>query len=51
MFLAYLDGRIKEPSLSVTGGNCRAGLNWDPAIKSSVLSPFEAGVNMNLSEI
>jgi len=27
MFLAYLDGRNTEPSLSPTGGNCRVGLN------------------------
>ena len=40
MFLAHLDGRIMDTSLSATGGNCRVGLNWDLMNKSSVLSPF-----------
>ena len=31
-------------SSRTTGGNCRVGLNWDPMMKSSVLSPF----NFNL---
>ena len=44
MLLAYLGGRIMDTSLSITGGNCRVGLNWDPMINSSVLSQF----NFNL---
>jgi len=44
MFLAYLDGRITEPSFSATGGNCREGLNWNSMIKNSSFSTF----NFNL---
>ena len=40
MFLAHLDGRIMDTSLSATGGNCRVGLNWDLMNKSTVLLAF-----------
>ena len=50
MFLAYLDGRITEPSLCATGGNCRVGLNWDPMIKNSVISPFNFNLFNDIQE-
>ena len=39
MFLAYLDVRIMNTSLSATGGNCRVDLRVQ-LTKSLVLSPF-----------
>ena len=49
-FLAYLDGRIKEPSFSTTGGDCRLGLNWDPMMNGSVLSPFNFNLFNDIQE-
>ena len=51
MFLAYLDGRITEPSFSTTGGNCRARSELGSSqIKSSVLSPFNFNLFNDIQE-
>lgn len=49
-FLAYLDGRITDPSSRATGGNRKVGLNWDPIISSSVLLPFNFNLFYEIQE-
>ena len=39
-----------EPSFSTIGGDCRLGLNWDPMMNGSVLSPFNFNLFNDIQE-